>query len=401
MKITEIKVLLTAPDRRNMVLAKVCTDEGVHGCGEGTLNGAEPVVARAIEHLAPLLIGMDPRRTEDIWQFVHHCGYFRGGPVLASALGAIDLALWDIKGKLAGLPVYELLGGRCRRGVMVYRHAAGRDAAEAADDARRLLAAGDKVVRVQQSCAGSYGGAGTLGRAAPAAEGLPGVETFEPAAYLRATPGFLAGVREALGEKVELCHDVHERLTPPEAARLAGDLEPMRLMFLEDCLRPEDADGFRIVRAASTIPLAMGELFCSRGQAVPLIGGRLIDYIRIAPVHVGGLTEARKIAAFAEMHHVRTAFHGAADLGVVGQAAAVHLDLAIPNFGVQEWIDFEARPQTREVVGPPCRLEDGYANPGEGPGLGVDIDEAAAAKHPYSSAYMPLVRRDDGTMFVF
>ncbi len=401
MKITEIKVILTAPGGRNFLLVKVCTDQGVHGCGEGTLNGSEPVVARAVEHMAPLLIGMDPRRIEDIWQFVHNWPYFRGGPVQAAAAGAVDLALWDIKGKLAGLPAYELLGGRCRRGAMVYRHASGRDPAEAADSARRLIDEGDKVVRVQPACSGGYGGAGLLRVDPPAGPGLPGVQTFEPAPYRRAVVGFLAAVRERLGDDVEICHDVHERLTPTEAAALARDLEPLRLFFLEDCLRPEDGEGFRIVRRASSTPLAMGEVFHGRGQVMPLVAERLIDFIRIAPLHVGGLTEARKIAAFAEFHHVRTAFHGAADLGVIGQAAAVHLDLAIPNFGVQEWTDFTRRPEICEVVGPPCRLEDGYANPSDAPGLGVDIDERQAARHPYNPAYMPLVRRADGTMFVY
>ncbi len=398
MKITEIKVILTAPNGRNFVLVKVCTDEGVYGCGEGTLNGNEPVVAEAIKHMSPLLMGMDPQRIEDVWQFVYHWPYFRGGPVYAAALGAIDLALWDLKGKIAGLPVYQLLGGRCRRGAMIYRHAAGRDAAEAADNARRFIDEGDKVVRVQQ---GAYGGPGTLRKDPPAAGGLPGVEVFEPHLYLSATPGFLTGVRDGLGDDVHICHDVHERLTPAEAARLAKELEPVHLFFLEDCLRPENLAGFRAIRRASSTPLAMGEVFNARGQVKALITEQLIDFIRIAPLHVGGLTEARKIASLAEFFQVRTAFHGAADVGVIGQAAAVHLDVAIPNFGVQEWTDFHRSEQICEVLPTPCEIADGYANPRETPGLGVDINEAAAAKYPYRPAYMPHVRRADGTMFVY
>ena len=398
MKITDIKVILTCPDSRNFVLVKVLTDEGVHGCGEGTLNGNEPVVATAIEHMTPLLLGMDPQRIEDIWQFVYHWPYFRGGPVYAAALGAIDLALWDIKGKVAGLPVYQLLGGRCRRGAMIYRHASGADVAQAAERAQAFMAEGVKVVRIQQ---GEYGGAGMLRTELPAREGIPGVQVFEPSVYLNRIVPFLTGVREALGEDVHLCHDVHERLTPVEAARLAKELEPCRLFFLEDCLRPENLEGFRMIRAASSTPLAMGEVFHSRSQAAGLIAEQLIDYIRIAPLHVGGLTEAKKIASLAEFHQVRTAFHGASDLGVIGQAAAVHLDVAIPNFGVQEWMPFDQSEQICEVVGPPCRVEDGYAMPNETPGLGVEINESAAAKYPYRPAYMPLVRREDGTMFVY
>jgi mannonate dehydratase len=397
-KITEIKVILTCPNDRNFVLVKVCTDEGVYGCGEGTLNGNEPVVAKAIEHMTRLLLGMDPGRIEDIWQFVYHWPYFRGGPVYAAALGAIDLALWDLKGKVAGLPVYELLGGRCRRGAMVYTHAGGRDVREAVDDVRKHLARGSKVVRIQQ---GPYGGAGTLRVEKPARPGIPPVEIFEPAPYLSTIVGFIEGVRNELGDEVQLCHDVHERLTPVEAARLAKELERLHLFFLEDLLRPEHAESFRLVRRASTTPLAMGELFHSRWQLLPLLTEQLIDYIRIAPLHVGGLTEARKIAAIGETYQVKTAFHGAMDLGVIGQAAAVHLDVAIPNFGVQEWSDFHAFEQICEVLHSPCRLEDGYALPNEIPGLGVDIDEKAAARYPYKPAYMPLVRRQDGSMFVY
>ncbi len=398
MKITEIKVILTCPDGRNFVLVKLCTDEGLYGCGEGTLNGNEPVVAEAIRHMTPLLIGMDPANIEDIWQFVYQWPYFRGGPVYAAALGAIDLALWDLKGKLASLPVYQLLGGRCRVGAMIYRHASGRDAAEAAAQARKFIAQGDKVVRVQQ---GPYGGAGTIRVEPPRRPGLPSVEIFEPHPYLNAAVPFIAEVRRELGEEVQLCHDVHERLTPAEAAHLAADLEPYHLFFLEDCLRPENLEGFRMIRQAAATPLAMGELFHSRAQALPLIRDQLIDYLRIAPMHVGGLTEARKIVAMAEAYQVRTAFHGAADLGVIGQAAAVHLDVAIPNFGVQEWTDFHRMKQVCQVLPTPCRVEDGYALPSEQPGLGIDINEAEAAKYPYKAAYMPLVRRADGSMFVY
>ena len=398
MKITDIKVILTAPDKRNLCMVKVLTDEGVHGCGEGTLNGNEPVVAEAIRHMAPLLLGMDPRCSEDIWQFMYHWPYFRGGPVYAAAIGAVDLALWDIKGKLAGLPVYQLLGGACRRGAMIYRHAHGRDAKECADRVRAFLALGTKVVRVQP---GVYGGAGTIRIDPPARPGVPGVEVFEPHLYLGSIVRFIEELRAELGDEVQLCHDVHERLMPNEAARLAKELEPYHLFFLEDLLRPENPEGFRLVRQQSATPLAMGEVFWSRSQCLPLVTGQLIDYLRIAPMHVGGLTEARKLCALAEMYQVRTAFHGAMDLGVIGQAAAVHLDMAIPNFGVQEWTDFEPLAQVREVVGPPCRVVDGYALPNEAPGLGVDINEAAAAKYPYQPAYMPLVRRADGSMFVY
>ncbi len=397
MKITAIDVFLTCPTR-NYVVVKVHTDAGIYGVGEGTLNGSEPIVAEAIRHVSPLLIGRDPRNTEDLWSLIYHWGYWRGGPIYMTALAAIDMALWDIKGKIANLPVYQLLGGASRRGVLCYGHAGGRDEVEIEDSVRSFLERGYRVVRAQL---GNYGGLGIVGHEPPVTEGTPPTHFFEPAKYLVSTPRFFEHLREKLGMEVDLLHDVHEQLTPIEAAWLAKQLEPYRLFFLEDALRPEHRNSWKLVREASTTPLAIGEIFSGRWDCLPLFQGGFIDYIRIKPLHVGGITEARKIMMLAEPYNVRSAFHGAADIGPIAQSASIHLQMTIPNSGVQEWTDFRKSDLLCEVFPSPCRFSDGLAVPNEAPGLGIDYNEELGARYPYKQAWMPLVRRQDGTMHVY
>ena len=396
MHITDIKVILTCPGR-NYVFVKIMTSEpGLYGIGEGTLSGSEPIVAEALRHITPLLIGRDPQRIEDLWHLIYRHGYWRGGPIFMAALAAIDFALWDIKGKQANLPVYQLLGGKARDGVMCYTHASGRDAVECEDSARSIMARGFKVVRCQ---VGVYGGAGVLGQNPPVSPGTPPEQIYEPTPYLLSVPKLFAHLRDKLGPEIELFHDVHEQLQPIEAARLAKELEPYRLFFLEDPLMPEHRESWPILRAASTTPLAIGEILTSRWECLPLFVNRCIDFIRIKPLHVGGLTEARKIMILAEPYTVRSAFHGAADIGPVAQAASVSLQAVIPNFGVQEWTRYPE--PAYEVVSGICRMESGFVHPNEAPGLGVDIDEAKALQYPYQRAYMPIVRRSDGSMHVY
>lgn len=400
MKITEVKVILTCPGR-NFLFVKILTDEpGIYGVGEGTVNGSEPIVASAIEHLAPLIIGRDPAQIEDIWNTLYYSGYWRGGPIFAGALAAIDFALWDIKGKVAGLPVYQLLGGRSRDGAPVYRHAHGPTPAAVEEAARSFMEEGIKFIRCQLSGGyGGYGGAGLVRHEDSTVPGHRGTDYFNYEPYLAATPKMFEHLRVALGNDINLLHDVHEQLTPNEAAQLAKSLEPYRLFFLEDPLRPEQKDFFPMLRQASTTPLAIGEIITSRWDCLPLFQNHWIDFIRTAPIHVEGITEIRRICILADAYFVRTAFHGAQDLGPVGQAAAVHVDLSIPNFGVQEWMNFP--PQLYDVISGTCHVENGMAYPEEKPGLGVDINEAEAAKYPYQRAYMPTHRRSDGTIHLY
>ncbi len=410
MKITEVRVIVTCPGR-NYVVVKVLTDEpGLYGVGDATLNGRELAVAAALEeHIAPLLVGRDPDRVEDTWQYLFRGTYWRGGPVLMTALAGIDMALWDIKGKRAGLPLYSLLGGKTREGALCYTHAGGRDAVEVEDRVRAAMERGFKVVRAQVAvpeAVGTYGvggakeaasatwirpGADAKQRALPAEE-----QNWEPANYLRVVPKLFAHLRGALGDAVELLHDVHERLTPIEAARLAKELEPYHLFFLEDPLRPEHKESFRTVRRASVTPLAMGELFHSRYECLPLITEQLIDFIRCDLTHIGGVTEARKIAAIAESYQVKTAWHGPGDIAPMAHSANVHVDVSIPNFGVQEMVEFSD--QVKEVLPGAPVYRDGYLWPNEAPGLGCDINEEKAAQYPYERAYLPTCRRADGSV---
>jgi mannonate dehydratase len=395
MAITEVKVILTCPGR-NYTLVKIMTDQGVYGVGDGTLNGNEATVAQMLQHIGELIIGHDEDRINDIWQLLYHWGYWRNGPIFKSALGAIDLALWDIKGKKAGMPVYQLLGGRAREGAMVYGHAHGKNHTEVEGSVRSFMERGYKAIRAQP---GPYGGAGMIERKQPRRADLPPTDIFEPTPYMLQVAPLFDHLRNTIGNEIELLHDVHEQLTPIQAARVAKDLEPYRLFYLEDALRPEYLEGFRLIRAQSTTALAMGELITMREQCLVLFREQLIDYIRIAPIHVGGITEAKKIMTLAEPYQIKSAFHGAADIGPIGQAAAVSVDVVIPNFGVQEWTNFPEA--AYEVMPGACEMRDGYAYPNEAPGLGLDIREDLAVKYPYNPAWMPLVRRADGTVHVY
>ena len=403
MKITEVRVIVTCPSR-NYVIVKIMTDEpGLYGVGDATLNGRELSVATLLqEHIAPLLIGSDPDRIEDIWQMLFRGPYWRGGPIQMTALAGIDTALWDIKGKRAGLPVYSLLGGKTREGALCYTHAGGNDFLQAEDSVREKIEAGFKVVRCQVAIPGNSGtyGAGGAEEAASATWGdggpMPFVEKWEPGPYLRMIPKLFAHLRDKIGDETDLFHDVHERLTPIQAARLAKELEPYHLLFLEDPLRPEHKESFRLIRQHSVTPLAMGELFHTKWDCLPLITEQLIDYIRCDLGHIGGLTEAKKIAAIAECYYVQTAWHGPGDIAPATHAANVHLDVALSNFGVQEMVFFPE--VVHEVLPGAPTYKDGYLHVTDAPGLGTDIDEEKAKKYPYKRAYLPMSRRADGAM---
>ncbi len=405
LKITDVRVIVTCPGR-NYVLVKILTSEpGLYGVGDATLNGRELAVATLLEkHIAPLLIGRDPEQIEDAWQYLYRGSYWRGGPVQMTAVAGVDLALWDIKGKRAGMPLYQLLGGRTRMGALAYTHASGADFAEVEDAVRRGMARGFKCVRAQVAIPGLAGTYGTSSRRkseehagrVDQQDNLPETEIFEPSPYLRTVPKLFEHLRSKLGDEVELLHDAHEKVSPIEAARLAHALEPYHLFFLEDLLRPEHKESFRLIRQHSTTPLAMGELFNSIWDCVPLITEQLIDYIRCGVVHLGGITPARKVAALAEAFHVKTAWHGAADLGPPTQAAQIHLDVSIPNFGVQEMVFFPE--VTREVIPGGPTFKDGYMNVDDTPGLGTDVNEELAKKYPYTRSYLPTARRKDGSV---
>jgi len=398
-RITAARTIVTCPGR-NFVTLKIETSDGAHGIGDATLNGRELAVKAYLdEHVIPCLIGREAHQIEDIWQFLYRGAYWRRGPVTMSAIAAVDMALWDIKGKLAGLPVYQLLGGACRTGAMVYGHANGETIEDTVAAARDYQAAGYKAIRLQTGVpgmAGTYGVSKDKFFYEPADGDLPAETVWSSERYMPVVPQLFAAAREALGWDVHLLHDVHHRLKPIEAARLGKDLEPYRPFWIEDPTPAENQEAFRLIRQHTTTPLAVGEIFSSIWDCNDLIRHQLIDYIRATVVHAGGITHVRRIAAFADLYGVRTGCHGATDLSPVAMAAALHVDLSIPNFGVQEYMRHTS--ETDAVFPHAYSFEDGLLHPGEAPGLGVDIDEDLAATFPYRRAYLPIARLQDGTM---
>jgi mannonate dehydratase len=397
-RIESARVIVTSPGR-NFVTLKIVTDEGVTGVGDATLNGREKAVAAYLaEHVVPVLLGRDPARIEDTWQYLYQGAYWRRGPVTMTAIAAVDTALWDIKGKVAGLPVYQLLGGRSRDGVTVYGHANGFTVEELLTSVAGHVDRGYRAVRVQAAIPGlpSTYGVSSAEVYEPADAAVPTEAVWSTERYLTFVPTVLARVRDEFGPDLRLLHDVHHRLTPIEAARLGKSLEPYALTWLEDPVPAELQEGYRLIRQHTTTPIAVGEVFNSVWDCAELIRGQLIDYIRTSVVHAGGLTHLRRIFDLAALHQVRSGSHGATDLSPVCLAAALHLDLAIPNFGLQEYLPHTA--ETDRVFPHGYRFADGYLHPAETPGLGVDIDEELAARYPYRPASLPVNRLADGTL---
>ena len=401
MKITAARVIVCCPGR-NFVTLKIETDQGLTGLGDATLNGRELAVASYLTvHVVPCLIGRDAHQIEDIWQYLSRGAYGRRGPVTMSAIAAVDTALWDLKAKAAGMPLYQLLGGASRSGVMVYGHANGRDIAQTVEEVQRYKEAGYKAIRAQSGVPGLekvYG----VGRGAmfyePADADLPSEHDWSTEKYLRHTPQLFEAVRAAVGPDIHLLHDVHHRLTPIEAARLGKDLEPFRLFWMEDATPAENQEAFKLIRQHTTTPLAVGEVFNTVWDCKDLIQNQLIDYIRTTVVHAGGITHLRRIADLAALYQVRTGSHGATDLSPVCMGAALHFDLAVPNFGIQEYMRHSD--ETDAVFPHAYSFADGFMHPGEAPGHGVTIDEALAAKYPYQRAYLPVNRlQHDGTLW--
>ncbi|AJC67147.1 MULTISPECIES: D-mannonate dehydratase ManD [Dickeya] len=402
MKIVSAEVFVTCPGR-NFVTLKITTTSGVTGLGDATLNGRELSVASYLkDHICPQLIGRDARQIEDIWQYFYKGAYWRRGPVTMSAISAVDMALWDIKGKVANMPLYQLLGGASRSGVMVYCHTTGHSIDEVLDDYARHREQGFKAIRVQCGIPGmktTYGMAKGKGLAyEPATKGnWPEEQVWSTEKYLDFTPSLFEAVRNKFGFNEHLLHDMHHRLTPIEAARFGKSVEPYRLFWMEDPTPAENQACFRLIRQHTVTPIAVGEVFNSIWDCKQLIEEQLIDYIRTTITHAGGITGMRRIADFASLYQVRTGSHGPSDLSPVCMAAALHFDLWVPNFGIQEFMGYSE--QMLDVFPHNWTFEDGYMHPGDKPGLGIEFDEKLAAKYPYDPAYLPVARLEDGTLW--
>jgi mannonate dehydratase len=400
-KIRNIKVIVASPGR-NFVTVKVITDEGLHGVGDATVNGRELAVASYLgEHVIPTLIGRDPAQIEDVWQYLYRGAYWRRGPITMAAISAIDMALWDIKAKAAGMPLYQLLGGRSRDRVMVYRHVGGMSIEETVEGVLAMREQGLDAIRAQVAIPGLppiYGTGESVNQAAGGmVQATPTEEVWSTQRYLPLIPKLFQKLRDAVGWEVHLLHDVHHRLTPIEAARLARDLEPYRLFWLEDPVPAELQEGFRLIRQHSTTPIALGEVFNTIWDFTQLISEQLIDYVRATSVHAGGVTGLRRIFDFAAVYHARTACHGPMDVSPIAMGCNIHIDTAVPNFGIQEFSGYTAA--TEEMFPHAWSYSRGYLQPGDTPGHGVDVNEEIAGKYPYERAYLPVARLEDGTMF--
>lgn len=416
MKITNVKSILTAPDDITLVVVKVETDQpGLYGLGCATFTQRPTLVAQAVDdYLNPLLKGRDPTNITDLWHMMMNNSYWRNGPVLNNAISGVDMALWDIKGKVANMPLYDLLGGKCREAAMVYRHADGREPQEVLDNVIKYKEEGYRAIRIQM---GGYGGRvkdirgmnAAPGKDAPQAthrmsamdrldSAFPGAY-YDADAYARSIPPLFDFVRSKIGYEPLLLHDIHERLAPMDAIRMAKELEPYRLFFLEDPLAPDQIEWFRRLRQQSGTPIAMGELHVNPAEWKPLIAEQLIDFIRAHLSAIGGITPALRLAAFCATFGVRTAWHGPGDVSPIGHAANLHLDLACHNFGVQEIIHF-GEPLYQVFPGTP-ELRNGFLWANDKPGIGVDIDEAQAARYPmnFKTIEWTQSRLPDGTLW--
>ena len=392
MKITQVKTILTSPNQ-NYLFVKIVTDSGLYGVGDASLNGREQTVADFIDtYLAPMLMGRDPEAIEDFWQLVYRGSYWRGGNIVMSALCGIDMALWDILGKSAGKPLYALLGGKMRDRILCYSHVLGGDKAQqvalAADYVKKR---GLKVIRLR---AGLPAANGTFG--VKKAQNGPVIEPWDPEKEIYETIEFFIKVREAVGRHVGIIYDLHERFSPDQAVRIMRKLEPYDPFFIEDPIAPDSPDSLRYVREKTAVPIAFGELYKSRWECLPAITGHWIDYIRCDVIRIGGITEARKISALAETYDVKTAWHGPNDVSPITHAVNWHLNVSAYNFGIQE--DGTADNLIKTVVTGGPSYEDGYLVMEERPGIGCDINEEKAARHPFRKAYIPICRQEDGSL---
>ena len=400
MKIIDAKVIVCSPGR-NFVTLKIITDQGIYGLGDATLNGMEKVVATYLENYCiPALIGKDPMNTEDIWHYFYKGVYWKRGSVGMTAVSAIDMALWDIKGKALNTPLYNIIGGKSRDKILVYCHANGKDTDETLDKVGEKIEKGFRAVRIQSGIPGiehTYGVPQDNKSYEPAQKGLPHTEYWDTSRYLNFIPSLFSKARDVYGDDIHLLHDVHNRCTPVEAARLARELEPFHLFWLEDPVTGELQEGLRMIRKHSTMPIAIGEVFNTIYDHTTLITEQLVDYIRMPLVHGGGITHLLKVAAMASVYHIQTGFHGATDLSPVNLAAALHFNTAINNFGIQEYMPHEGI--VNEVFSINYYFMDGFLFIDDSPGIGIDIDEKKAAKYPYIRASLPVNRKSDGTMF--
>ena len=404
MKITGAEVFVGGPGK-NYVTLKIMTVTGVYGLGDATINTRETMPAIYLkDYLIPCLIGMDPRNSEDIWQYFYKGAYFRRGPVTMAAICAIDMALWDIKGKIAGLPVYQLLGGKSRHGALVYAHATGSDVEDLLDTIEHYQTQGYKAVRVQCAIPGMPDGYAVSSKDEDSKHyitdfsGLPKIEIWDTEKYLKFMPSVFEKIRDRFGADLKILHDVHHRLRPREAAAFAREVEKYNLFWLEDPTPADDQNAIKLIRQHSTTPIAIGEVFNSIWDCKEMIEQELIDFIRVSATYAGGITHVKRIVDLAGLHHVRTGFHGAPSHSPISMAAQAHLNAWAPNFGIQEYLVL-GTPECDALFPSGHFYKDGMFHVSDAPGLGVDFDEKEAKQYSYKRGSHPVVRLEDGTVW--
>ena len=394
MKIVDIKTILTCPGQNYLFIKVITDDPDIYGIGDASLNGREKAVSDLTdEYLKPMLIGMDPDNIEEIWQLIYRGTYWRGGNIIMGALCGIDMALWDIKGKRAGLPLYSLLGGRVRNKVLCYSHVLGETNQDKVEQAAEFVKKrGLRVIRLR---AGLSAANGTLN--STEAQNAPKIEKWDPEFYADEMIEYFANIRKVVGPKVGIIFDLHERFSPERAIYIMRKLEKYNPFFIEDPIAPDCTESLKSVRSHTNVPIAFGELYKSRWECLPGITNRWLDFIRCDLIRIGGITEARKIGAIAETYDVKTAWHGPNDVSPVTHAVNWHLNVSAYIFGIQE--DGTVDDKINKVIkgGPVYR--DGYLTMEDTPGIGCDIDEEAAKMYPYRRAYIPVCRRpEDGSL---
>lgn len=405
MKITSAEVFVGGPGK-NYVTLKIMTDKGIYGLGDATLNTRETLPAAYLkDYLIPCLIGMDPRNSEDIWQYFYRGAYFRRGPVTMAAIGAIDMALWDIKGKIAGLPVYQLLGGKSRDGALVYAHATGSDLEALLDTIAHYHSEGYKAIRVQCGIPDMPKGGYAIAKDGEDAKhyitdfGLtPDEEIWDSEKYLRYMPIVFEKIRDRFGPDLKILHDVHHRLRPREAAAFGKDIEKYNLFWMEDPTPADDQSALKLIRHHTTVPIAIGEVFNSIWDCKTMIEEEWIDFIRVSATYAGGITHVKRIVELAALHNVRTGFHGAPSHSPISMAAQAHLNAWAPNFGIQEYLVLGTA-ECDALFPSEHSMENGLFYVSDAPGLGVDFDEKEAKRYSFDRRYHPIVRLEDGTMW--
>ena len=409
MKITSAEVFIGGPGK-NYVTLKIMTDQGVYGLGDATLNTRETLPAAFLtDYLIPCLIGKDPRNSEDIWQYFYKGAYFRRGPVAMAAIGAIDMALWDIKGKIAGLPVYQLLGGKSREGALIYAHATGTDVEDLLDTIAHYQSQGYKAVRVQCGIPGMPKGKGNMGYGVPETAdnskhfitdftGLPKEEIWNTDKYLQFMPTVFEKIRDRFGLDLKVLHDVHHRLRPREAAAFGREVEKYNLFWLEDPTPADDQTALKFIRETTTVPIAIGEVYNSIWDCKHMIEREWIDFIRVAVTYAGGITHVRRIVELAALHHVRTGFHGAPSHSPISMAAQAHINAWAPNFGIQEYLVLGTA-ECDALFPSEHNVKNGMFYVSDAPGLGVDFDHSQVERYSYERGYHPIVRLEDGTVW--